>query len=493
MFVKFLTLEWKSLFRSAHVGHSISIKIVLAIFGLLLAFGLWSIGHNMYDILDESSDSLFPMQQVNRFLLFYFVAELGLRFFMQQLPILNVKPFLIQRISRSSITHYLLSKSVFSFYNLLAPLLFIPFALACWSVGDYATVPILGWLAAVLGTSLSLHFFNFSAQHTLSANWRLTSVALIIVAVLILLDYSHLLSVSDQMASFFELILLRPLLCILPLAMVAAAYLWIHHSLRQRLYLESNTNQQKRSIAFANLRWLDQLGRYAPLIRLDLKLLWRNKRTKTMLVTGIIGLLYGLIFYPNQHANSQGMLVFVGIFMTGLFMFNFGQFVPAWDSSYYPLIHTQRIGITDYLGAKSLLFYASIILATILTIPYLYFGREILMINLVTAVYNIGINVPIILFFGTYNKKRVDLDKSQFFNYQGMGATQWIIMLPAMLIPVFLWSIIHAFVSFEITCLIFGTIGIIGVCLRSVFWKRIARRYQARKYAMLEGFKQVSE
>ncbi|MCL7987209.1 DUF5687 family protein [Sphingobacterium sp. lm-10] len=491
--MKFLILEWKSLFRSAHAGHSISIKIILSLFGLFMAIGLLSVGHSMYDLLDESSDSLFPMQQVNRFLVLWFIWELGLRFFMQQLPMMNVKPFLIQRISRSSLTHYLLGKSIFSFYNLLAPLLFIPFGMACWSAGDYSGLQIIGWIIAVLATSQAIHFFNFLLQRSLSSHSRLASVVIAVLALFVILDYFNILPVSRQITMFFEAVLLHPVLSLAPLLLVFIGYTLLHRSLRQRLYLENTTHRSKRSMETKNWYWIDQLGRYAPLIRLDLKLLWRNKRSKSLLMTGVFGLLYGLIFYPNPSTGSQTMFLFVGIFMTGLFTFNFGQFVPAWDSAYYPLVNTQRILIKDYLVAKSILLYGAILLSMILVVPYIYFGREIFMINIVAGFYNMGINVPIILYFGSFNKKRIDLGQSQFFNYQGMGAAQWIVMLPALIIPVILWSIIRVFANFEVTCIVFALIGIIGLCGRNLFVQGIAKRYQARKYTMLEGFKQVSE
>ncbi|MFD2744249.1 MULTISPECIES: DUF5687 family protein [Sphingobacterium] len=493
MFVKFLVLEWKSLFRSAHRGHSISIKILLAVFALLIARGIWSAGYYLYDLLDESSANLFPMQQVNRYLLFWFLGELVLRFVMQQLPVINVKPFLIQRISRDNISHYLLSKSIFSFYNLLSPLLFIPFAVACWSVGDYRFSTLLAWLIAIIGTSWSLHFFNFSLQHIVSANWRLTSIVILVFAFVFFLDYLHIFSATGMVAGYFELVLQYPFSSCVPIVLLVFAYVLIHRSLRRRLYLESNTQQKKNRVASDNFRWMNLFGRYKPLIRLDFKLVWRNKRTRSLLVISTYGLFYGLLFYNNSSIQNQSLLVFIGIFTTGLFTFNFGQFLPAWDSSYYPFIQTQRIAIKDYLNAKCILLYGSIFLTTILTIPYVYLGTDILLINAVTAIYNIGINVPLLLYFGTYNNKRVDLDKSQFFNYQGMGAAQWIVMLPAIIIPILLWAIIHAFANFEISCLLLAAIGIVGFCLRQFFIQRIAQRYQARKYNMLEGFKQVSE
>jgi hypothetical protein len=50
----------------------------------------------------------------------------------------------------------------------------------------------------------------------------------------------------------------------------------------------------------------------------------------------LIILFYGLIVYINPaYKDTPVFFVFVGILMTGVFMLNYGQFVPAWDSNYY--------------------------------------------------------------------------------------------------------------------------------------------------------------
>jgi hypothetical protein len=47
----------------------------------------------------------------------------------------------------------------------------------------------------------------------------------------------------------------------------------------------------------------------------------------------LIILAYGLIdLYKPCLQRNTSLFVLVGILMTGVFMINYGQFVPAWDS-----------------------------------------------------------------------------------------------------------------------------------------------------------------
>lgn len=174
-------------------------------------------------------------------------------------------------------------------------------------------------------------------------------------------------------------------------------------------------------------------------------------------------------------------------------MINFGQFVPAWDAGYYPLIMAQNIPLKQYLTAKAGLITFSVVVLAILSTPYLYFGWKILLINMVCAVYNIGVNIPILLYAGSFNRKKIDLDKSPFMNYQGMGATQWIVGLPLMLMPLLIFWVFNKFISFESALTVLFGLGVMGLMLRNRAISLIAERYKRQKYAMIEGFKQSGE
>lgn len=104
------------------------------------------------------------------------------------------------------------------------------------------------------------------------------------------------------------------------------------------------------------------------------------------------------------------MKMFLGIFVTGGFLFIFGQRVPAWDSSYYPLMMTQKVPYRQYLEAKWWLVNLATILCMILAIGYAFISWDLYFTFLAAGVYNLGINSHLTLLSGAYNKNPVDLN-----------------------------------------------------------------------------------
>ena len=99
-------------------------------------------------------------------------------------------------------------------------------------------------------------------------------------------------------------------------------------------------------------------------------------------------------------------------------------------------------------------------------------------------------NIPVLLFAGSYNKKKIDLEKSPFMNYQGTGATQWIVGLPLMIVPALVFYGVSTILNSEIAIIVLSSLGIIGIGMRSFLIDKIAEGFQKRKYATIEGFKQ---
>src|SRR5690606_24400472 len=102
--------------------------------------------------------------------------------------------------------------------------------------------------------------------------------------------------------------------------------------------------------------------------------------------------------------ENPAMQVFAGIFVSGGFLFTFGQFVPSWDSSYYQLMMSQNIQYKEYLSSKWWLIVIATVISALLASFYLYFGWKIYMLILVGAIYNIGVNSYLVLLGGAYVK-----------------------------------------------------------------------------------------
>ncbi|RZV64345.1 MAG: hypothetical protein EX254_06125, partial [Flavobacteriaceae bacterium] len=278
---------------------------------------------------------------------------------------------------------------------------------------------------------------------------------------------------------------------IIPFAVLGLIYYLNFKELYKNLYLDSSLKTKTEQARTTNLEWTRKFGDIAPFMQLDLKLITRSKRAKSSLWMLGLGLLYGLFFYPNPvYANQEWFFVFIGIFVTGIFLINFGQFIPAWDSSYYKLLMSQNIKYEKYLKSKFTLMIMSVIIMFVLSIPYVYFGWKILLAHFAAAIYNIGINSHVILYGGSFNRKKIALDQKAAFNFQGTGAVQWIIGLPLMIVPMIIFAILNYLISFEIAIAIIIALGLVGIALHQKIMSFITARYQATKYKMIDAFDQ---
>ena len=494
MLKRFFWLEWKSFFRSASFGKSLGLKILMFFLAIYFTGMFLILGLGLYPGLKKFYPEENPLEIVNRYVLVYFLFELAFRFMLQTLPVLDIKPLMILPIKKRKVVNHVLNKSLFSFYNLLPLLLIIPFGIVCWVKGDYEIWNIAGWMIAMIALTFSVNFLNFIIKKRFTENLKALIPVVLLVVVLGLLDYYGIFKITNYFGRALNYLVLNPWLAIIPIVLLIFLYKWNQKNLEGKFYLDANVQGKNKEADKRDFGWTKRFGSIAPFLQQDLKLIWRNKRPKSTIFICFIFLAYGLLFYPNE--TYQGMpawFVFVGIFITGVFMINFGQFVPSWDASYYPMIMSQNIPMRQYLASKMGLITFSIVVLTILSTPYVYFGWHILLLNVACALYNIGINTPVLIYAGSFNKKRIDLDKSPFMNYQGTGATQWLVSIPLLLVPIFFFWIINRFISYEIAVAVIAGLGIIGLLLRPTLLTFLTNQYKKRKYAMISGFKQKGD
>lgn len=493
MFKRFLQLEWKSFTRSASFGQSVGLKIFMAFIAVYFLFSFLLLGIGLYPLLKEFFPEKSPMVIVNNFVVIWLVSELFVRFMMQSLPIMNVRPMMINNIKRKEMIRFVLWKSLFSFYNILTPIVVIPFGIWCITKGDYSTIQIIAWIIAMLSLVASANYANFLLKKKFADNLKALIPYLVVAVALAGLEYFEVFKISTFIGELITWIFKYPFLTLIPVLIAYGLYRWNFNYLKHNFYLDSGLKGKTTKVETTDLSWTKRFGSIAPFLQLDLKLIWRNKRPKTTVWMSLLFLAYGLIFYPNPTYSVEmpAFMVFVGIFITGIFVINFGQFIPAWDSSYYSMMMSQNIPMRQYLDSKAGLMYFSIVVLALLSTPYVYFGVNILLLNLACAVYNAGVNVPLILYAGSFNKKRIDLEKSPVMNYQGTGAAQWILGFPLLLIPIILWYVVYKFVDQSFATLTLGVIGIIGLLLRNLFMEKIVKAYKAKKHTQISGFKQV--
>ena len=490
MIKNFLSLEWKSFFRSANFGKGLAIKILMGFFALYFIAMFLGMGLIMYPGLKKVFPDQDPLFIVNNYLFYWILGDLVFRFFFQKLPIMSVKPLLTLPVKRGKIVNYVLGKSTTSFFNYLSLFAIIPFGITL-IVKDYPPNSVLIWMLALILVTLCINFLNFIIE-SFSAEKELSFLPIIILTGgLFVLNYFNVVSFAEIVANGFNAIYKTPVLIGVLLLVLIGLYFFNFRILKQKLFLDSGLKKEVKEVNASNLEWTKNFGDIAPFMQLDLKLLWRNKRTKSSVWMLAIGLFYGLFFYPQpMYQGMPWFFAFIGVFVTGIFLINFGQFIPAWDSGYYKLLMSQNIKYEQYLKSKFTLMALSIIILFVLSIPYVYFGWKILLAHFAAAIYNLGVNTHVILYGGSFNRKKIDLSQKAAFNYQGTGAVQWLIGIPLLLIPMGIFALFYFLIGFEIACLALAVLGIIGVVFHQKLMKTITKKYLESKYKMIDAFDQ---
>ena len=144
MFLKFLQLELKSFVRSPQFTAGILMKI-----GMLFMYAyleLIFVGGAIGVYFGAKKVGYEPIQLFSRIFLVYIAIDLLLKYFMQQLPAENIKPFLTLKISKNQVAGYTLVKILVSFFSWAFLLFAIPFAALLIFKGNLNAVTVLLYL-----------------------------------------------------------------------------------------------------------------------------------------------------------------------------------------------------------------------------------------------------------------------------------------------------------------------------------------------------------
>ena len=484
MISHFLKLEWKQFIRSASFGKSLGLKILMGFFALYFILSFLTIGIGGYFILKKIFPESDPLQIVNSYLLFAILGDLIFRYLMQKLPIMNIKPMLTLQIKKSTLVHYVLGKSSFSFFNILGLFFYIPFALVLIKEG-YNVAGVLGWLLTMILIIQSANFLNFIINKN---NIAFAILSLILIS-LIGLQKFDIVDVVGSGGSIFDIIYTNPIYSLFGVVVLILLYQLNYKQLHGQIYLDAAVSVKVEEVNTSEMTWANKLGDVAPFIKNDIRLIWRNKRTKTVFLMSFLFLFYGLVFFTQEtYREMPAMLMFAALFVTGGFTLNYGQFIPAWDSAHYKMLMSQSFKYRKFLESKWVLMVAMTTILYVLSFPYLYFGTDIFLMITAGAVFNIGFNSLFLLYSGSFNRKKIDLTKSGFGNTQGTSATQFLIIVPLMLLPMLLFWIFNKFVGHNAGFIVVATLGIISLLLKNYALNFIEKKYIKDKYAMINAF-----
>jgi len=486
MIKRFLSFEWKQFSRSSYFKKGIAIKIVMALAVLYFAGMALLFGGALYFILKKALPTIDPMTTVNSYLLYWFLFDFMLRYFMQQLPVMNIKPLMNIPVKRNTVIYYLLGKTSLSFFNILPLFIVVPFTTVLLFQG-YPIIQVLVWLVSFVIITLSINFLNF----LVNKNNVVFYVVLALVAVLGVLEYYAIYKISEPVGYAFNYMYAHPYLVVLPILVLVGLFKATFKFIKKGFYLDDAISKKVKEVSSNDLSWLNRFGAVAPFLKNDIKLIVRNVRPRQVMMMSFMFLFYGLVFYTQEtYREMPAILAFASMFITGGFLMTFGQHVPSWDSEYYKLLMSQNIPYKTYLESKWYLMVVAVLFSFILSTPYIYFGWDILGMIAAGAVFNIGLNSFLTLFGGALNRVPIELNvkAKAFSNTNGFNPTQLLIGLPKFLLPMLIFYVPYKLISFNAGLIALALVGVLGIALKPYIFNLIEGVYQKGKYKTIAAF-----
>ncbi len=488
MLITLLRNELKSRFRAKLWQRGLAINIILffvAAYFILIAIGL---GILMPELLKEVNPDLDPLTAINQFIVYYLVADLSIRFFLQAFPLMSMQPYLLLPVSRNKLYNLLLIRSVPDFFNFLPLFIIIPFAIV-HLFPNYPASQAWSWLVLMFLFIGINHFLAFYLKRSVTVKPWITFVVIAALIVFYTVDSQGWLPISQAFSQMINYIINNPVALLLPAIVLVGTYMLMLSRLRKYAYLDALVPKRQREASTQHFRLLDRFGKIGDVIQMDLKLIWRNKRPRTMLTMAIFFVFYPLIF-DGEILAQLGFIIFIGVLVIGMMMVQYGQLMLSWESSFFDLLMARNWSIRNYYEAKYFFFMIANIIMLLLTSVYGFLNINFPLVFIAVALFNIGVNSILLMYFSTHNTKRLEPNKGAFFNYEGVNVNQFVMILPLLLMPLFIyWP--FAWLGYKwwgIAAI--GLVGIVGLMFRPMLLDWVSQQFEKRKYKIVAGFRE---
>lgn len=428
---------------------------------------------------------------MNSGLIFILALDFLLRLPFLKTPTQEVKPYLLLPIKRSRLIDFLLLRSGLNSFNLLWLFLFVPFAIITvtkfYGIGGVLTYCIGIWLLIVFNNYWYLLCRTLMDERIW---WVLLPIAVYggIAAALFIPDNSPLFGFFIDLGEGFITGNILTFICVL----VAITLMWfINRSIMQKLvYNELNktedTTVQVKTVS--EYKFLDRYGEIGEYIRLELKLLLRNKVCRKSLysVTAIV-LIFSLTisFSDIYDGGSRDFFVLYNYIIFGIL---FLSPLMSYEGNYIDGLMSRKESIYSLLRAKYILYSIALIIPFVLMIPGMVTGRVSVLGCIAWIVFVPGAVYFCLFQLAVYNNKTLDLN-AKMTGRQNVGTgLQNLISGAAFGVPLLLFFVLNATVGKEIAPWILLVIGILFIATSRWWLRNVYHRFMKRRYKNMEGF-----
>lgn len=422
------------------------------------------------------------------FLLILFI-DFALRFIFQKPPTQEIKPYLLLPVKKIKLLNFLLLKSTTARFNLIWLFMLVPFA--------FLTIfPFYGL------TGVFLYCFGFWLLAVLNNYWYLLCITLInektiylLLPVLYYIGIGAIEFTLDFPISKFcmnlgeNFITGNPLSFIGVIAAISMLWLLNRHITMKNLYAELAKSNDHKIKHVSEYRFLERYGEVGEYFRLELKLLFRNKRSKSMFRMGCFFIVFFILmlFSPAYEGPiGKSFICIYNFAVLGILMLTQ---LMSFEGNYLDGLMSRKESIYNLLKAKY--YFYSIIMAVpfILMIPAIIMGKITWLMAVSYGFFTTGFIYFLLFQLAVYNCKTTPLNENIIGRQSAGTGFQNLISFCAFGLPLLLSSLLRTLIGETASLWVLLGIGVM-LTFTSGFWlKNVYKRFMQRRYKNMEGFR----
>ena len=441
-------------------------------------------------MLEDIVPNMEPYHIMNQGILYVVVADFLLRFMAQPSVSQEIKPYLLMPVKRKKLISMLLLKSGLDGYNFIWFFVYVPFAfltiIRFYGSGGMFLYLLGIWLIFVFNNYWYLICKLLLGEKTI---WLLLPVCVFgaLGAAEFLIDGLPVSRFTMNLGEGF--IEGNPLSFLFVLACIGVMF-FINLKLQQRMiYNEISKKEDTKIKRVSEYKFLDKYGEVGEYLRLEIKLITRNKTVKSQFRMGLIVMFAFSFLLAFTDVYDGSMSRFICLYNYAVLpIMTLGQ-VMSFEGNYIDGLMSRKESISNLLRAKYYLTNLIILVPFFIMMFPIAKGKITLLMAIAYLVFTMGFVFFILLQLAVYNTRTLPLNANLMKGNKGGNWIQSVVMSLCFFIPLMFDSILLAIFSQEVANIIFIVIGGGFILTHNLWIKNIYKRFMKRRYKNMEAFR----
>ena len=449
-------------------------------FGVMLPF-----------MFEELVPNMEPYHIMNQGILYVMAADFLMRFIGQPSVSQEIKPYLLMPVKRKKLISMLLLKSGLDSYNFIWFFVYVPFAfltvIRFYGFGGMFLYLLGLWLIFVFNNYFYLLCKLLLGEKTI---WLLLPIGIFgaLGAAEFLIDGLPISRFTMNLGEGF--IEGNPLSFLFILACIGIMF-FINMKLQLRMiYNEISKKEDTKIKRVSEYKFLDKYGEVGEYIRLEIKLITRNKTVKAQFRMGIIVMLgFSFLLAFTDVYDGTNMKSFICLYNYAVLpIMTLGQ-VMCFEGNYIDGLMSRKESIFNLLRAKYYLTSLIIVVPFIVMMLPISEGKITLLSAIAYLIFVMGFVFFMLLQLTVYNTRTLPLNANLMKSNKSSNWIQGLVTSFAFFLPFIIDTTLTALFPKEVANIILIIIGLGFIATHNLWIKNIYKRFMKRRYKNMEEFR----